>query len=269
MAGFVCALPSSHRSPDRISLSEIVFAGRQSHASLFHAQAYRIGVDDDVKMKLLPSRSFFFEHRRTRQQQIGGLFVTKVDGLCCSRHAGTRPLAQLLSSNTSRSVEMPDLSKCWRILGSVKHLLNYFDMSRPSSRADIFTRDRSTHLSRPARSIAAGRVNCDPISPALYHASPQRFRSIYKLCGCGTLSIPRSGRQCFYRKSAILKPVSDWVSQYSEYFWTRKLDALGEYFLRNNHEPDCDVGSLYPHSPERVLASPHRSSRFGSFDDGQ
>jgi hypothetical protein len=51
----------------------------------------------------------------------------------------------------------------------------------------------------------------------------------YFLSAAGLVIQHRRGRQRIYRLNpASLKPISDWVSQY-EQFWTAKLDALGEH----------------------------------------
>jgi DNA-binding transcriptional ArsR family regulator len=58
---------------------------------------------------------------------------------------------------------------------------------------------------------------------------PAISQHLQVLSAAGLVIQHRQGRQRIYRLNpAAIKPVSDWVSQY-EQFWTAKLDALGEY----------------------------------------
>lgn len=58
---------------------------------------------------------------------------------------------------------------------------------------------------------------------------PAISQHLQVLCDVELVTQSRSGRQRIYRlNSQPLKPVAEWVGQY-ERFWTRKLDALGDY----------------------------------------
>jgi DNA-binding transcriptional ArsR family regulator len=102
-------------------------------------------------------------------------------------------------------------------------------MSRSIASADIFqaiadpTRrailDRLQHGEQPVKQLA------EPFAMSL----PAISQHLQILSAAGLVIQHRQGRQRIYRLNPVsLKPVSDWVSQY-EQFWTAKLDALGEY----------------------------------------
>lgn len=102
-------------------------------------------------------------------------------------------------------------------------------MSRTSASADVFqaigdpTRrallDRLQQGEQPVKQLA------EPFAISL----PAISQHLQVLCEVGLVTQQRSGRQRLYRLNPTpLKQVSDWVSQY-EQFWATKLDALGEY----------------------------------------
>ena len=102
-------------------------------------------------------------------------------------------------------------------------------MSRTTARSDIFhaiadpTRrailDRLQHGEQPVKQLA------EPFTMSL----PAVSQHLQVLCDVGLVTQQRCGRQRIYRLNPTpLKEVSDWVSQY-EQFWKTKLDALGEY----------------------------------------
>lgn len=102
-------------------------------------------------------------------------------------------------------------------------------MSRPSSRADIFYAIADPTRRALLDRLQQGEQSVTQLAQPFTMSLPAISQHLQVLCDVELVTQSRSGRQRFYRLNPqSLKPVSDWVSQY-EQFWTRKLDALGEY----------------------------------------
>jgi DNA-binding transcriptional ArsR family regulator len=102
-------------------------------------------------------------------------------------------------------------------------------MSRTTASTDIFQAiadpTRRAILDRLQRGEQPVKHLAEPFAMSL-PAISQHLQVLYE---AGLVIQQRRGRQRIYRLNpASLKPVSDWVSQY-EQFWTAKLDALEEY----------------------------------------
>jgi DNA-binding transcriptional ArsR family regulator len=102
-------------------------------------------------------------------------------------------------------------------------------MNRSTASTDIFQA-----ISDPTRRAILDRLQLGE-QPVKYLAEPFAMslpaisQHLQILSAAGLVIQHRRGRQRIYRLNpASLKPVSDWVSQY-EQFWTAKLDGLGEY----------------------------------------
>lgn len=102
-------------------------------------------------------------------------------------------------------------------------------MSRPSARADIFYAIADPTRRALLDQLQQGEQSVMQLAQPFAMSLPAISQHLQVLCDVELVSQSRSGRQRFYRLNPQpLKQVSDWVSQY-EQFWTRKLDALGEY----------------------------------------
>jgi DNA-binding transcriptional ArsR family regulator len=102
-------------------------------------------------------------------------------------------------------------------------------MSRSTVSTDIFQAiadpTRRAILDRLQRGEQPVKYLAEPFGMSLSAIS----QHLQVLSAAGLVIQQRRGRQRIYRLNpAALKAVSDWVSQY-EQFWTAKLDALGEY----------------------------------------
>ena len=102
-------------------------------------------------------------------------------------------------------------------------------MSRPSASADIFYVIADPTRRALLDQLQQGEQSVTQLAQPFAMSLPAISQHLQVLCDVELVSQSRSGRQRFYRLNPQpLKQVSDWVSQY-EQFWTRKLDALGEY----------------------------------------
>lgn len=102
-------------------------------------------------------------------------------------------------------------------------------MGRSTASADIFQAiadpTRRAILDRLQQGEQSVKYLAEPFAMSL----PAISQHLHVLCEAGLVTQQRRGRQRIYQLSPVsLKPVSDWVSQY-EQFWTTKLDALGKY----------------------------------------
>ncbi|MBD2091324.1 helix-turn-helix transcriptional regulator [Microcoleus sp. FACHB-1515] len=102
-------------------------------------------------------------------------------------------------------------------------------MSRSTASADIFHAiadpTRRAILDQLQRGEQPVKHLAEPFGMSL----PAISQHLQVLCAAGLVTQQRRGRQRIYRLNPTsLKPISDWVSQY-EQFWTAKLDALGQY----------------------------------------
>lgn len=102
-------------------------------------------------------------------------------------------------------------------------------MSRPIASADIFYVIADLTRRALLDQLQQGEQSVTQLAQPFAMSLPAISQHLQVLCDVELVSQSRSGRQRFYRLNPQpLKQVSDWVSQY-EQFWTRKLDALGEY----------------------------------------
>jgi DNA-binding transcriptional ArsR family regulator len=102
-------------------------------------------------------------------------------------------------------------------------------MNRSTASTDIFQA-----IADPTRRAILDRLQLGE-QPVKHLAEPFAMslpaisQHLQVLSAAGLVIQQRRGRQRIYRLNpASLKPVSDWISQY-EQFWAAKLDGLGEY----------------------------------------
>lgn len=102
-------------------------------------------------------------------------------------------------------------------------------MSRSSASADIFYAIADPTRRALLDQLHSGEQSVTQLAQPFAMSLPAISQHLRVLCDVELVTQSRSGRQRLYRLNpAPLKQVSDWVSQY-EQFWSGKLDALGEY----------------------------------------
>jgi DNA-binding transcriptional ArsR family regulator len=102
-------------------------------------------------------------------------------------------------------------------------------MSRSTASADIFQAIADPTRRAILDCLQRGEQPVKHLAEPFTMSLPAISQHLQVLCEAGLVTQRRSGRQRIYQLNpASLKLVSDWVSQY-EQFWTTKLDALGKY----------------------------------------
>jgi DNA-binding transcriptional ArsR family regulator len=102
-------------------------------------------------------------------------------------------------------------------------------MSRPLASADIFYAIADPTRRALLDQLQQGEQSVTQLAQPFAMSLPAISQHLQVLCEVDLVTQSRNGRQRIYRLNPKpLKQVAEWVSQY-EQFWTRKLDALGEY----------------------------------------
>ena len=102
-------------------------------------------------------------------------------------------------------------------------------MGRTTASADIFQAIADPTRRAILDQLQQGEQPVKQLAEPFAISLPAISQHLHVLCDVGLVTQQRSGRQRIYRLNpAPLKQVSDWVSQY-EQFWKTKLDALGDY----------------------------------------
>lgn len=102
-------------------------------------------------------------------------------------------------------------------------------MSRPPATTDIFYAIADPTRRALLEQLQHGEQSVTQLAQPFAMSLPAISQHLQVLCDVELVTQSRSGRQRIYHLNPKpLKQVSDWISQY-EQFWTRKLDALGEY----------------------------------------
>ena len=102
-------------------------------------------------------------------------------------------------------------------------------MSRTTASADIFQAIADPTRRAILDQLQQGEQPVKQLAEPFAISLPAISQHLHVLCDVGLVTQQRNGRQRIYRLNPTpLKQVSDWVSQY-EQFWKTKLDALGEY----------------------------------------
>jgi DNA-binding transcriptional ArsR family regulator len=102
-------------------------------------------------------------------------------------------------------------------------------MNRSIANSDIFQAIADPTRRAILDRLQDGEQPVNQLAEPFAMSLPAISQHLQVLSAAGLVIQHRRGRQRIYRLNpASLKPVSDWVSQY-EQFWTAKLDALGEY----------------------------------------
>ena len=102
-------------------------------------------------------------------------------------------------------------------------------MSRTTASSDIFQAIADPTCRAILDQLQQGEQPVKQLAEPFAISLPAVSQHLHVLCDVGLVTQQRNGRQRIYRLNPTpLKQVSDWVSQY-EQFWKTKLDALGEY----------------------------------------
>lgn len=102
-------------------------------------------------------------------------------------------------------------------------------------RRDVFqaiadpTRRNILHL------VSCRQLNLNAVAEQFDVSRPAISKHIKILAECGLVVIHRKGRERYCEaKLQRLHEVSEWVEQY-KVFWSKKLDALGEFLSTDDH----------------------------------
>jgi len=76
------------------------------------------------------------------------------------------------------------------------------------------------------------------VATNFYISRPAVSKHIKILTECGLVIVKQTGRERYCEVNfSALREVSDWVDKY-RVFWTKKLDALGEFLQQENNPSD-------------------------------
>ena len=104
----------------------------------------------------------------------------------------------------------------------------------------ITRRDVFQAISDPTRReiinlLADNRHNLNSVVDKFSFSRPAIAKHLRILHECGLVEVKQDGREKFFHaKLEGLREVSDWSNQYRA-FWSKKLDALGEFLNQGKH----------------------------------
>jgi DNA-binding transcriptional ArsR family regulator len=85
--------------------------------------------------------------------------------------------------------------------------------------------------------LAAQTLTLNGIAENFSVSRPAISKHIKILTECGLVTITQQGRERFCEANLTqLQQVSDWTEKY-RVFWTKKLDALGEFLAQEEQKP--------------------------------